>query len=724
MYRLPWALPLRFIFAILFFGYLPVTGVLAGPTVGTVTSMPTTTAELLAKAIPDECFNGIGNPYPPGPPCAAGVPKVNQAYVWGLTRSGSDLWFGTMSNTQCLVLSTYMGIVTPLQNDSYVCEFGSSRFVPPLPAALGDLRPPRIYVYDTAARALIPKTPADPRIAATVGLRAAGNNNNVVLLAGPNLAGGLNLFAFRADTRAYLGSTTLAAYNNIRKFLLVDGVLYVGVGKSAGGGNVLRWTGSVATPFTFDVVGNLDAFGSELAVHEGRLFVSTWPSTIGGPLAGLYMSPVVPASGLTTANAASWTKVWKANDYEPDPVTAATYGGGALASYGGYLYWGTMHVPLVSTQAHISTYSLPTSDKALMLQTYLQSERAISIFRGSGFNSSPVIDLVYGMPTLPKYTAPSGWAMVPNNMNKSPLWGPSGFGNPYNNYTWTMEVFDGRLYVGTMDYSYLFKDLLQPLLGSSVTLPANIQPAGYGADLFYFPSAQSPAFPESINGIDNFTSYGIRSMVTGPSSLFLGMANPMNLLTDTTDGLPEGGWELIELKSKPVNTPVGNNVQVNLDGGISVNFCSVSQAGYTAGFEVPNNLNLGIIPSFPLSQPASFFGIGSTALWRGQPCAGGRLALVCVPAGAAGAGSFLTQLQFNAQTGSFQWVDITTSNSDGQLCGAIDQNFIGSLAVMQPIPAIPTLSTWALLFLLSTLMLAGLIHLRKIQSVPASGSRR
>ena len=26
--------------------------------------------DLLAKAKPDECFNGIGQPYPTGPPCA------------------------------------------------------------------------------------------------------------------------------------------------------------------------------------------------------------------------------------------------------------------------------------------------------------------------------------------------------------------------------------------------------------------------------------------------------------------------------------------------------------------------------------------------------------------------------------------------------------------------------------------------------------------------------
>ena len=57
----------------------------------------------LAKAKPDECFNGIGQPYPVGPPCAEGQSKVNQAYVWGLTRIGNDVWFGTGANVNCLV---------------------------------------------------------------------------------------------------------------------------------------------------------------------------------------------------------------------------------------------------------------------------------------------------------------------------------------------------------------------------------------------------------------------------------------------------------------------------------------------------------------------------------------------------------------------------------------------------------------------------------------------
>jgi hypothetical protein len=31
-------------------------------------------------------------------------------------------------------------------------------------------------------------------------------------------------------------------------------------------------------------------------------------------------------------------------------------------------------------------------------------------------------------------------------------------------------------------------------------------------------------------------------------ALYLGMANPMNLLTDPLDDKPEGGWELLRLR--------------------------------------------------------------------------------------------------------------------------------------------------------------------------------
>ena len=69
----------------------------------------------------------------------------------------------------------------------------------------------------------------------------------------------------------------------------------------------------------------------------------------------------------------------------------------------------------------------------------------------------------------------------------------------------------------------------------------------FGADLFFFPTALCPAIPESLDGAGNYTNYGIRTMVSDDEALYLGTANPMNLLTDPDDEIPEGGWELMKL---------------------------------------------------------------------------------------------------------------------------------------------------------------------------------
>jgi hypothetical protein len=71
--------------------------------------------QLLSKAPPDECFDFIGatdNFWNFGNPvsssiCGSRTLKVNQAYVWGLTKSGSTLYFGTAANVQCLVIQQF-----------------------------------------------------------------------------------------------------------------------------------------------------------------------------------------------------------------------------------------------------------------------------------------------------------------------------------------------------------------------------------------------------------------------------------------------------------------------------------------------------------------------------------------------------------------------------------------------------------------------------------------
>jgi hypothetical protein len=186
---------------------------------------------LLSKAQPDECFDGMGNPYPAGPPCTQGQPKVNESYVFGLTKSGTKLWFGTSANMLCMVLGGDFGITIPVENGSFVCEFGNSQYAPPLPDNFGDFRPPGIYVYDLSEKKLVDKTAAMPapdvqRLNKTYGLRAAGTLNNVVLLAGPGLGNKtVNIFAFRADNGTFLGSQTFSQWGNVRDAKAIKGGL-------------------------------------------------------------------------------------------------------------------------------------------------------------------------------------------------------------------------------------------------------------------------------------------------------------------------------------------------------------------------------------------------------------------------------------------------------------------------------------------------------------------
>jgi hypothetical protein len=517
--------------------------------VAPVAAADTYSFQLLGKAQPDECFNGIGQPYPVGPPCAEGQPKVNQAYVWGLTRVGRQVWFGTGANTQCLTSGSNLGDSTPVVNDDYVCEFGESQIVkdhPNVAPAFGDIRPPQVWLYDSAAGTLVNEsseiTSASDddatRLRSTLGLRAAGTLNGIVFFAGPSLSSTLNLFAFDAVSRKFLGSRTLAQYGNARTFLAAAGDLFLGVGiglNGTKGGAVLRWDGNRIAPFLFTRVGTLPAQAADLTYLDGRIVTTTWSAddpTTDAQYAGVWTSPPLP---LTSASADSWTQAFSIGSYETDPLIKTTYGLGGVAAYDGYVYWGTMHVPLKATKVMQATYPQPTEDTQKAQVRY--SQRTASIWRGKDLGTpNQKIELLYGESALPAYD-PAGatWSSVPTGW--TPLYGKSGFGYSFNNYTWRMTVAGDKLYVATMDWSYIVHDLTDQA--------APTDPAGWGGDLWMFPSTTAPAQPISTTGVGNYLNYGIRNMVADGSDLYLGTADPMNLRTDPT--VPAGGWELIKL---------------------------------------------------------------------------------------------------------------------------------------------------------------------------------
>lgn len=561
----------------------------AAPAASAQVNLNTTTATLLAKAQADECYIALGENVPLNfPPCAEGqTPKVNQSYVWSAVDTGDDVWFGTVANALCTTqgaFSSNSAGTTPYQTPSWACEYAASPYSPfPLPGYLGDFRPPKIYVYNKASGALTDMTPSrttatgtdrnDELLRSTSGIRAGALVGDYVIFSGPKLSGGLAFFAFNWHTKQWIAKGELQGYSNIRKFLTVEGVTYAGVGGLVNGGSVLRFKGSFAnlpTPapgdgapqcnscFSFDTVGRLDSDAAYLTMHNGRMFVSTWPKDSG--LGGIVMGPPLPAGGYTRSNIDQWTKVWDATQYEPDPTIATSYAGGALMSFGGYLYFGTINVPYASLQAWVAVYGPPANEDEFK-QLFTYTFRPAVMFRAQGFETgAPTVDLLYGAPKLFAYTPPAEpggtgtWALTTNKMpagKTNPLYGTSGINNSLNVYIWEMALWQNKLWVGTFDWSWVV-DQSQ----DRITLPTAkaLQPAAaatvYGADLVFFNDTTSAAVTESNAGLINPTSYGVRTMIPAGDVMYVGMANAANLLGDTTDDQPDGGWELIKLQPK------------------------------------------------------------------------------------------------------------------------------------------------------------------------------
>lgn len=534
------------------------------------------------------------------------LPKVNQSYVWGMTMdSNGNIWFGTAANVLCLVLDNYYGTATPppIEDGDFVCDAGANPDGHSNPEE--DYKPPRMYTYnpgtnvltDLTTRIELAGTPTSQGglgtdlgvlsvLEYTFGIRSAGNANGVVFFGGLYTNTTVSpaetdvvMYAFNASTMQYLGHHVFskasgAWYNDMRQWHVIDGNLFTGVGINQSGQNngaLLRWTGSLSTWVSPTNAGNLFSFvdvGDTIgqiayftAHTDGHIYATTWGS--GGNAWGmnLYMSPVLHGTtGLDTSDASNWTAVWNLYadqsvgpipGYEVEPTVQEV--GGAIASFGGYLYFGTMQVPLTSAVYFFNQYPSSTvSEETVMLDTL----RPIEIFSTQGFDPTlqptPSINILYGATDLEQYNPTTdSFSSVPNGMGQTPVYGAAGFGNVFNNYTWSMAVFQNQLYVGTMDWSYLAGTVLAPMLGTSVPAAlTSIASDFYGADLWTFPNSSSAATYVSLNGMGNDTSYGIRNMLTDNNdlNLWLGMANSMNLRTNVSDN--PGGWKLIDFPSQ------------------------------------------------------------------------------------------------------------------------------------------------------------------------------
>lgn len=541
--------------------------------------------KVLAHARPDEVFDG--------------QPKTNDAYVWGLVMAGPNLWFGTVANTLCYAQQDIIGVGLNLPVEDFQGYFycGFDR----VDGHYGDWRAPNLFRYDTGKRKLFDVNPAsgtpeDALRRQAIGFRSAGESRDVVFLAGPGLTGndpehpefdgGIVVFAYDARSSKLLGARKLAEYNNVRSWLRVGDDLYVGVGLThpqvVSGteyhGAVLRWTGSSLDPFRFEVVGWLETEAANLALHAGRIYVTTWPffqatSLAGMHPMGLFRSPVIPGGGLSSAHAGQWAKVWSILQYDRDPISAIATGGGALASVDGRLTWGTMHVPFAGTAMALEFFGIrpDTIDAALverLANLALGTHRSASVFQGRESGASRFdVTLLYGEKYLPRAVYPPVGdgvyriaATADYATGYTPRFGASGLGNFFNAYIWSATVFDEQVWLGTFDWSQVARGALQGILvGEGLLDPAQLQKAELlrraadgmlarlgnivpheGADLYRFPATSGPAVAEDLTGLGNDVNYGFRTFAPTRDRLYVGTANAMNMN-------PDGGWELLML---------------------------------------------------------------------------------------------------------------------------------------------------------------------------------
>ena len=493
----------------------------ATPPAGTILTQAS--FQLVAKAKPDEQFKKKNGQT---------VPKTNQTYVWSLASDSQRVWLGTAPNVMCLAMGPLAGMQLNYESSNAVCEQLNPNPMEQYPLTFPDWRLPEIWSVDKATgvatrRTEVEGTPEAPGISwDTLGWRASAAFGSYYFAAGPGtgvLWGmedyGTSIAIWKDGV--FLGAQKQTENNEARKFLVYGGDLYLGSQRWDNKGIILKWVGDESnlpdSLFQFEEVGVIANEAAWLEAYNGRIYVSTWGSGYigGGEGFDIYRSPpITDCGGLTAADADSWEKVFQYKDYDPNPATNNLSGGGAMLTFRGALYFGSMHVPF--------QYECADPDNLLIcsLEKYLNTH-AISIFKLVEDPAGNVTaECLFGENKGGKY---------------KPTLGKPGFGNPYNNYTWSMAVHDGYLYVGTMDFSFFMSDALAAY-GIGGSFPGMKPYQKFGFDLMATPDGITWT-PVTIDGLGNETNWGARWLVDDGQYLYLGTANPFNLNA-------KGGWEL------------------------------------------------------------------------------------------------------------------------------------------------------------------------------------
>lgn len=542
--------------------------------------------------------------------------QTSESYAWGVTRFQHFTFVVRIMHLLYFLLFSLSYQLFSLQGSvsNIICQFSKTAIDTDDLYCAGDsrdYRPPTAYRFDERTNETLPvldrlEGAHLARLNRTIGLRAAGNRNGVVLFAGPSRDyGSVMMFACRATNGEFLDSMEFHGANDVRKFTQ-DAVhdMYVGLSFGDGTGKIFRYAGSVEDPLVFHLVARLRGCPAELSFYYDKLLVGTWP--IGGDLTrwrharpgGLYLSPApidsLPAIVIGTDDAVcsdsasvcaadettDWQRVWSISDYEPDPLARLQYGLSASVQVDEFVYWGTVRPPNLPTTGQffkqlIATFYPGAEENLNVFQAEKYAHRPCLLLRGRYLGSDrPEIELLYGEVFLPVYNLnTSSWTLQRSLVeNKVPLLGRSGFGNVFNAYLWSMvHVPPDKLLIGTFDAANAtssetpLREQACHLTGYDASkVDSNSRDDGYlepvlGAGLFLLNvSAMQPLRPAtwlSLDGLGNSLNYGIRNLVprdeqSTPESPLPPTAQVMVGTADGFNTAPRSGWELLSLDAR------------------------------------------------------------------------------------------------------------------------------------------------------------------------------
>jgi len=316
-----------------------------------------------------------------------------------------------------------------------------------------------------------------------------------------------------------------------------DGVNYVYAATM--GADPALWRSATGEPGEWESVGSIGGAGSALgsirwmSEHGGILYVCVTPG----------LEAETPQGAIWATDGATFWPV--VEDGFGNPDNSGVY---SLASYGGWLYAGTMNY---ATGYEVWKLEGPGDDGTTPVQVVAgggpdpRNEGAMTMYvfdgklyvgSGIGYGYNPLSGNGFKGCDLIRLEETGAWETIVGPNSRSGY--DSGFGCFTNAYLWWMEEHDGWLYASTYDMATSLS-MLAPYIKEIIELIEELSSGGYkqasaldrvmhaGGDLYKSPDGVTwqPVF---IDGLGDPGNWGIRTMKSVGDYLYLGMGNPFD----------------------------------------------------------------------------------------------------------------------------------------------------------------------------------------------------